>query len=96
MKISFPLTMTIFAAILFSEIIVAQTPTATDIVRKADEKFNGEKSSSSIMSMTIIRPGWKRTIEFKNWTLGRDYALTLITAPAKEAGQSFLKRGSEM
>lgn len=88
--------MTIFAAILFSEIIVAQTPTATDIVRKADEKFNGEKSSYSIMSMTIVRPGWKRTIEFKNWTLGRDYALTLITSPAKETGQSFLKRGSEM
>ncbi|MFO7369948.1 MAG: outer membrane lipoprotein-sorting protein [Bacteroidales bacterium] len=94
---------TLFAAILMllitapgSGFCKAQTPSATDIVRKADEKFNGEKSSYSIMSMTIIRPGWKRTIEFKNWTLGRDYALTLITAPAKEAGQSFLKRESEM
>lgn len=76
--------------------LFAQDLNATDIVRKADEKFNGEKSSYSLMSMTIIRPEWQRTIEFKNWTLGRDYALTLITAPAKEAGQSFLKRGSEM
>jgi len=76
--------------------LFAQDLSATDIVRKADEKFNGEKSSYSLMSMTIIRPEWQRTIEFKNWTLGRDYALTLITAPAKEAGQSFLKRGSEM
>lgn len=74
----------------------AQSVSATDIVRKADEKFNGEKSSYSVMSMTIIRPGWQRTIEFKSWTLGRDYALTLITSPAKEAGQSFLKRGSDM
>ena len=74
----------------------AQDLSATDIVRKADEKFNGEKSSYSLMSMTIIRPEWQRTIEFKSWTLGEDYALALITAPAKESGQSFLKRGSEM
>jgi outer membrane lipoprotein-sorting protein len=74
----------------------AQDLNPTDIVRKADEKFNGEKSSYSVMSMTITRPAWQRTIEFKSWTFGRDYALTLITAPAKEAGQTFLKRGSEM
>lgn len=76
--------------------ISGQTLTATEIVKKADEKFNGEKSSYSLMSMTIIRPGWQRTLEFKSWTMGRDFALTLITAPAREAGQSFLKRGSEM
>ena len=76
--------------------LLAQDLSATDIVRKADEKFNGEKSSYSQMSMKVIRPEWQRTIEFKNWTLGRDYALTLITAPPKEAGQTFLKRGSEM
>ena len=77
-------------------VLLAQDLGATDIIRKADEKFNGEKSSSSIMSMTIIRPEWQRTIEFKSWSLGRNYALTLITSPAKEAGQTFLKRGSEM
>jgi outer membrane lipoprotein-sorting protein len=65
-------------------------------VRRADEKFNGEKSSLMVMSMTIVRPSWKRTVEFKNWTLGRDYALTLITSPSKDAGQSFLKRQTEM
>jgi outer membrane lipoprotein-sorting protein len=76
--------------------ISGQTLSATDIVRKADEKFNGEKSSIMTMSMTIIRPTWQRTVEFKNWSLGRQYALTLITAPAKDKGQSFLKRGTEM
>ena len=76
--------------------ISAQTFTATDIVRKADEKFNGEKSSIMVMSMTIIRPAWQRTVEFKNWSLGREYAMTLITAPAKDANQTFLKRGTEM
>jgi outer membrane lipoprotein-sorting protein len=76
--------------------VSAQDLTAADVVRKADEKFNGEKSSIMTMSMTIIRPSWKRTIEFKNWSLGRDYALTLITSPARDAGQTFLKRGTEM
>jgi outer membrane lipoprotein-sorting protein len=74
----------------------AQVMTATEIVTKADEKLNGEKSGFTIMSMTIVRPSWKRTIEFKSWSLGRDYALALITAPAKDAGQSFLKRSAEM
>lgn len=76
--------------------VTAQVLSAKDIVRKSDEKFNGEKSSYSVMSMTIIRPAWQRTIEFRNWSLGKEYALTLITSPAKEAGQSFLKRGNEM
>ena len=67
-----------------------------EIVRKADEKFNGEKTSISTMAMTIIRPTWERTIEFRNWTSGKQYALTLITAPAKEKGQTFLKRENEM
>jgi len=74
----------------------AQPVSATDIVRKADEKFNGEKSGISTMVMTIVRPGWQRTVEFKSWSMGRENSLTLITAPAKDQGQTFLKRGAEM
>jgi len=69
---------------------------ATEIVKKADEKWNGEKSSHSKMTMKVIRPTWERTIEFKSWTLDKDYALTLITSPPKEKGQTFLKRKTEM
>jgi outer membrane lipoprotein-sorting protein len=76
--------------------LTAQTMSATDIVRKADEKFNGEKSGISIMEMTVIRPSWERTVEFKSWTMGRENSLTLITSPAKDQGQTFLKRGQEM
>ena len=77
-------------------ILLAQPINATEIVKRADEKFNGEKSSIMVMSMTIIRPTWQRTVEFKNWSLGRDYALTLITSPVKDKGQTFLKRSNEM
>lgn len=76
--------------------LMGQDISPREIIRRADEKFNGEKTSTSIMSMTIVRPTWERTIEFKNWTSGREYALTLITAPARDKGQTFLKRQNEM
>jgi outer membrane lipoprotein-sorting protein len=76
--------------------IQAQQLSPKEIVRKADEKFNGEMSGFSVMTMTIIRPSWQRSVEFKSWSSGKDYSLTLITAPAREKGQSFLKRKSEM
>jgi len=77
-------------------ILSAQQITATEIVRKTDEKLNGETTGYSVMSMTIIRPAWQRTVEFRGWSMGDDYALTLITAPAREKGQTFLKRKNEM
>jgi outer membrane lipoprotein-sorting protein len=76
--------------------LTGQSLSARDIVEKADEKFKGEMSGYSVMTMTIVRPTWERTIEFKSWAMEDDYALTLITAPAPEKGQTFLKRKNEM
>ena len=76
--------------------LTGQSLSARDIVEKADEKFKGEMSGYSVMTMTIVRPTWERTIEFKSWAMEDDYALTLITAPAREKGQTFLKRKNEM
>ena len=39
----------------------SQELSAKEIIRKADEKNRGS-SSKGIMSMTIIRPKWERTI----------------------------------
>ncbi|MDP4276783.1 MAG: outer membrane lipoprotein-sorting protein [Bacteroidota bacterium] len=69
---------------------------AKEIVRKADTKYNGEKSSYSEMSMTIVRPTYKRTVEFKGWAISNGKSLTLVTAPAKEKGQTFLKSGNNL
>jgi outer membrane lipoprotein-sorting protein len=69
---------------------------ASEIIEKADDKFNGEESGISTMSMTIVRPSWSRTIEFKSWSKESELSLTLITAPPREKGQTFLKRGNEM
>jgi outer membrane lipoprotein-sorting protein len=83
----------ILAALFHSE--ASDRPDASAIVAKADEKFRG-KSSTSEMTMKIVRPDWTRTVSMKSWSKGRTYSLILITAPAKEKGQVFLKRGNEM
>lgn len=86
----------LFFMLVYIPGLYAQNMTATEIVRKADEKFNGEKSGISTMVMTIVRPTWQRSVEFKSWSMGRDNSLTLILAPAKDKGQTFLKRAQEM
>ncbi len=75
--------------------VKSQQMTAKDIVIKADGLQRG-KSSKSEMKMAVIRPKWMRTITMKSWSLGREYSMTLITSPAKDKGQVFLKRRSEM
>lgn len=75
--------------------VAAQDVNIEEIVRKADEKFRGT-SSIGELTMIIERPSWSRTVSMKNWTLGNDYSLIYITAPAKEKGQVFLKRDKEM
>ncbi|RPH33827.1 MAG: outer membrane lipoprotein-sorting protein [Bacteroidales bacterium] len=74
----------------------SQTISATDIVKRADDKMRGEKSSYSVMSMKIVRPTWERTISFKSWGKGTEMSLVYITGPAKDKGQSFLKIKNEM
>ncbi|MCB0496342.1 MAG: outer membrane lipoprotein-sorting protein [Cyclobacteriaceae bacterium] len=69
--------------------------TAKEIVKKADDRMQG-LSNKSVMKMTIVRPDWKREITMKGWALGREYSLILITAPARDKGQAFLKRENEM
>ncbi len=75
--------------------VMAQSLSARDIVNKANELLRG-KTSYSEMEMIISRPKWKRTLSFKGWSKGNDYSMIYVTYPAKEKGQVFLKRESEM
>jgi outer membrane lipoprotein-sorting protein len=68
---------------------------ALDIIKKVDQKMRGNYSYQE-MEMKIVRPDWERSITMKSWTKGTTYALILITSPAKEKGQVFLKRDKEM
>lgn len=86
--------LTIIWLLLFQGLHAAD-PEAREIIRKADEKTRGLTSQAS-MTMTIVRPDWSRAISMKSWSKGRDYSLVLITAPAREKGQVFLKIKTEM
>ena len=81
--------------LLLAGATMAQIIDIKEIIRKSDEKFRGTSSSGSF-SMTIERPTWSRTISMKSWALGTEFSLIYVTAPAKEKGQVFLKRGNEM
>ena len=77
------------------QLTFAQGLSAKEIIRKADDKNRG-LSSQGIMTMTVIRPDWTRTVTMKTWSKSREYSLVLITAPAKDKGQVFLKIKTEM
>ncbi len=80
--------------ILFCE-ADSRAQSAIDIVKRADEHGRG-KTSVAEMSIQTIRPGWSREIRLKAWTKGNNLTLILITAPAKEKGIAFLKKGKEI
>jgi len=88
MKIYIVLTLALATNWVYSQ-------TALEIIRKADEKMRGN-SNRSEMTMTIVRPDWQREVTMKGWALGTEYSLILITGPARDKGQAFLKRKSEM
>lgn len=68
---------------------------AKTIVQKANDLAMG-KTSSGEMTMTIERPSWTRAVSMKSWSKGTDYYLILITEPARDKGQVFLKRLTDM
>jgi outer membrane lipoprotein-sorting protein len=74
---------------------VAFSQEAKDIVKQADERERG-KTSLADMSIEIVRPTWKRTMNMKTWTKGNDLAMILVTAPAKDKGIAYLKRKKEV
>lgn len=76
-----------------SQTLMAQD--ATNIIQKADDKMRGNKNYSEI-TIQIIRPTWKREIKMKSWSLGTEYSLSYLIAPAKDKGTIFLKRSREL
>jgi len=68
---------------------------AKEIVKKANDLTLG-KTSQGENTMILIRPDWKREVSMKIWSRGTDFYMILITAPAREKGQVFMKRYNEM
>lgn len=71
----------------------AQSP--GEIIVKAQNHERGI-SSFAEMTISIIRPTWRRDMSLKIWSKGNDLAMVLVTAPAREKGIVYLKRKREV
>lgn len=83
----------IVALVLVAPPCLAQD--ATEIVREMDQHLRGDTQYAE-MTMTLVRPDWSREVSMKSWMKGRTYTLILITAPARDEGTVYLKRGNEV
>jgi len=73
----------------------AQAQDAREIIQKALDLQNGV-SNQGEMEMTLVRPRYERTITMKTWSLGSEYFMIYIQSPARDKGQVFLKRQTDM
>lgn len=85
----------IAAATLLFASMHAMTQNPKDIMRRMEDNMRGTTSFSE-MTMETVRPRFTRQITMKSWTMGDDYALILVTAPARDKGTVFLKRENEI
>lgn len=79
--------------LLFTSLQFSQN--AKEIIQKANDLTMG-KTSEGENTMILVRPDWKRKVSMKIWSRGVDFYMILITAPAREKGQVFMKRNNEM
>ena len=66
-----------------------------ELVDRANKALRGD-SSHARLTMTIETPEWKRSLEVEGWNKDRTLALIVIHAPAKERGETTLRRKNEM
>ncbi|MDX6769273.1 MAG: outer membrane lipoprotein-sorting protein [Elusimicrobiota bacterium] len=82
-------------ALLLSVSASAAEPSVVELVDKANKALRGD-SSHGRLTMTIETPDWRRAIEVEGWNKDRTLAFIVIRAPAKERGNTTLRRKTEM
>ncbi len=75
--------------------LAAEAPSAQDIVRAAIDHWRG-RASETVMSMTIHRPDWERSMTMRAWTKDQDRSLMRVIEPAKDRGNGTLTDGDNM
>jgi len=66
-----------------------------EIVDRANKALRGETSHARL-TMTIVTPSWRRTLNIEGFNRGRDMAFILIHSPPKDKGNVTLRRHNEM
>jgi outer membrane lipoprotein-sorting protein len=97
---SFPInlfaSLRLCVTLLFLIPLAGNAQTAREIIEKADQKMRGTKSAITEMTITTVRPKWTREMTLKSWSKGEKMSLSVVRAPAKDKGVSFLKRDKEI
>jgi outer membrane lipoprotein-sorting protein len=86
-------TLIMIAAMMLGSSLQAQDP--REIIKKMEDNMRGDANYAEL-TMTTERPRYTREISLKSWSLGDDYSLIYVTAPARDKGTAFLKRGNEI
>lgn len=73
----------------------AHAEKAQALVEGAVNYLRGE-TSRAVVTMTIQRPDWQRTMTIKVWTQAMENSIFWIASPPKDRGNGTLKRGEEM
>ena len=60
-----------------------------DIIERIDRLLRGD-SSRAVATMEVVTEHWERQMTMEMWSLGTDYTLVRLRAPAKEAGTATL------
>jgi outer membrane lipoprotein-sorting protein len=93
----FPLRARLYLALtlLTAASLAHAAPTATEVVERADTMLWG-KTLNAEFNMTIVTPAWQRSLVLKVWMDRPAQSFLRVTAPAKDAGISSLRIGTEM
>ena len=78
--------------------VVVEASSAEDaksLVKAAIDPWRGT-SSYSVMTMTIHRPDWERSMTMRGWTLGDKETLIRVIEPKKDAGNGTLTNDNKM
>lgn len=65
-------------------------PTMDDVIQHLDDLYRAT-SSHAVMTMTVVRARGTRELTLESWSKGKDRALVVIRAPAREAGTATLR-----
>jgi outer membrane lipoprotein-sorting protein len=87
--------MTFGIIIIFSSLLMAQTPSAEEILNKIDENMVFDQAISTSKMVIHGRVG-DRTIESKSWSKGNDLAMVEYLLPPREAGTKMLKTADKL
>lgn len=73
----------------------ADPPDAAQLVKAAVDYYRGQ-ASEALVTMTVHRPDWERSMTLRAWTKGQKDSLFTIVAPSRDKGNGTLKKGREM